>query len=192
MWPTRLRDRCQVLVRGWLDHRHAALRWNHCGPRRSVRGRRLPVGLFDLAISHGDISCAYLTGAAAKPPDPGVPKTGAYPPPVYPLVAGGFASLVHIGSSIPFPSEASFGHHCADALPASYHWGIRTRALTPTLRLGFISWLVLMAGVIALLRSCDRGRRWWEPATLIVLACFPRCGPASETCSIPRTCLQWD
>lgn len=125
------------------------------------------------AISHGDVSCAFLTGTAANPPVIGIPKTGAYPPPVYPLVAGGVAAIGHIGSSLPFPSEASLGHHCVDALPASYHWGIRTQALNPTLRIGLVSWLVLMSGVIALLRSCGRGRRLWEPVTLIVLACFP-------------------
>lgn len=124
------------------------------------------------AISHGEVSCAFLTGTAEHPGD-GVPQTGAYPPPVYPLLAGGLAVLTHTGSSLPFPSRADLGHGCANALPAMYHWAIRTAALVPTLRLGFVSWIALMGGAIALLRACDRGRRRWEPFTVIVMACLP-------------------
>ncbi len=125
------------------------------------------------AISHGDVACAFLVGPAAHPVEAGVPKTGAYPPPVYPLLAGGLAVLAPTGSSYPFPSHAELGNGCANALPAMYHWSIRSAALVPTLRLGYVSWIALMGGAIALLRACKRGRRRWEPFTVIVLACLP-------------------
>ena len=41
------------------------------------------------------------------------------------------------------------------------------------LRLGYGAWVVLLAGIVAVLRACGRGRRRWEPATLIVVACLP-------------------
>jgi uncharacterized membrane protein len=40
-------------------------------------------------------------------------------------------------------------------------------------RLGYLGWLALMAGVVAILRTSGRGRRGWEPATLVLLACVP-------------------
>jgi hypothetical protein len=41
------------------------------------------------------------------------------------------------------------------------------------MRLGYFSWLVLMAGVVALLRASGRGRCGWEPTVLVLMACIP-------------------
>jgi uncharacterized membrane protein len=124
------------------------------------------------AISHGQIACAFLTGPAANGSG-AAPAPEAYPPPIYPLVAGGLAALTQVGHSFPFPSRTALGKDCLTALPAMYNWGIRATALEPTLRLGFVSWLALLAGVVALLRACGRGRRLWEPLTVLLVACLP-------------------
>jgi uncharacterized membrane protein len=42
-----------------------------------------------------------------------------------------------------------------------------------TVQLGYAGWIVLMAGVVALLRVSGRGRCGWEPVTLILVACVP-------------------
>ena len=52
-------------------------------------------------------------------------------------------------------------------------WGSRSNALPETVLLGFLGWLVLVAGVISLLRAAGRGRCGWEAMALIVLGCAP-------------------
>ena len=47
-------------------------------------------------------------------------------------------------------------------------WAKHTGALVPTTWIGCVTWLALMAGVIAWLRASGRGRRGWEPVTLHV------------------------
>jgi hypothetical protein len=45
--------------------------------------------------------------------------------------------------------------------------------LTDTIRIGYLSGLALMAGIVSLLRTSGRGRCGWEPATLVIVACLP-------------------
>jgi hypothetical protein len=113
------------------------------------------------AIAHGHLSCAY-------PP----PRAVGFPliAPLYPLLAGGFAALGRIGHGVAFPSQAALGHTCSTAIAAMTRWSSNAGAVLPTIRIGYLSWLVLMAGVIALLRACGRGRCWWEPVTLTIVA----------------------
>jgi hypothetical protein len=113
------------------------------------------------AIAHGEVACAYP--AVTHPWEPPIA-------PLYPLAAGGIAAITQIGHSVPFPSAASLGPGCGKGMTAMNHWSSRSGALTPTLWIGCVSWLALMAGVIAWLRTCGRGRRLWEPATLLVVA----------------------
>ena len=113
------------------------------------------------AIAHGDIACAYPSvGQPGEPP----------PPPLYPLLSGGIAALARIGHGTPFPSAAALGPGCDKGLAAMDLWFPRSGALTPTTWVGCASWLVLMAGIIAWLRASGRGRRAWEPVTLLVIA----------------------
>jgi hypothetical protein len=114
-----------------------------------------------LAIAHGQLSCAYQAG------DPtAVPRIA----PLYLLLSGGVAALARVGHSVPFPS---LGDHCSTAITAVGQWIPRSGTSLPTLWIGCIGWLVLMAGVVALLRSVGRGRRGWEPAVIMVMACCP-------------------
>jgi hypothetical protein len=116
------------------------------------------------AIAHGQFACAYPS--VTLPHEPLIA-------PVYPLYSGALAAMTHLGDSLPFPSRAAMGPHCATAITAMRPWAFPSGAYLPTRWIGFSGWLVLMAGVVAWLRACGRGRRGWEPATLIVLACLP-------------------
>ena len=116
------------------------------------------------AIAHGRLSCAFPS--VTVPHEPLVA-------PVYPVVSGFVAALAGIGRSVPFPAQAAMGPHCDTAVAAIHGWALKAGALEPTLWLAFTGWTVLAGGVVAWLRASGRGRRRWEPATLIVLACLP-------------------
>jgi hypothetical protein len=124
------------------------------------------------AIAHGHLSCAYppgtsyqFAGYAANP--------RLFIAPLWPLLSGGLAALLQIGHSVPFPSSHALGPHCSTGLVATYRWALASHSPLPTVRLGYASWLVLMAGAVALLRACGRGRCRWEPVALVLLACTP-------------------
>ena len=123
------------------------------------------------AIAHGHLGCAYPPASTyhffslAKP--------GPFIPPIWPMLSGGLAALTGIGKSVAFPSLAALGPHCSTASAAMSQWENRSGALLPTMRLGYFSWLVLMAGVVALLRASGRGRCGWEPTVLVLMACIP-------------------
>ena len=97
----------------------------------------------------------------------------AFVPPVWPLISGAFAALLRIGHSVPFPSQSALGPHCSTAMLAMYGWSVKSSAALTTVRLGYLSWFVFMAGVVALLRASGRGRCRWEPAALVLMACVP-------------------
>jgi len=116
------------------------------------------------AVAHAHIACAYLpVSAHGQPPIA----------PVYLLLSGGIAAIARIGHSVAFPSTATLGPGCDQALTAINHWSIHAGALDPTAWIGCVGWLALMVGVVVWLRASGRGRCGWEPATLLVLACLP-------------------
>ena len=94
------------------------------------------------------------------------------PPPSIPFVRG-VAALTRIGHGAAFPSAAALGGHCQTAFHAMAEWSPRAGVQNPTLRLGFLSWLYLLAGLIWLFRASGRGRCGWEPTTVILVACLP-------------------
>jgi hypothetical protein len=116
------------------------------------------------ALAHGIPSCGYSPGNQFA-----LPYTG----PFYPLLSSGIAALFRIGNSTPFPAKAQLGPHCSTAIIAMYHWSIRSHALLPTVQIGYVSWFLLMGGVVALLRASGRGRSGWEPVALVIVALAP-------------------
>lgn len=117
------------------------------------------------AIAHGHLSCAYLTGRV---------NGGTFVAPLlYPLIAGGVAAVARIGHSVPFPTQAQLGNHCAHAVAAMTQWSLKSDAIVPTVRIGYLGWFILLAGVVTLLRASGRGRCGWEPAAAILLAGAP-------------------
>ena len=129
-----------------------------------ARGDSLESSFSIWALAHGDVSCAYPPG-----------DTSGFPfiAPLYPLISGGVDSLVRIGHQIPFPSQAALGSNCSQAIAEMTKWSIRSGATASTVHLGYLGWLVLMGGLIALLRAAGRGRCGWEPIALIFVACVP-------------------
>jgi hypothetical protein len=112
------------------------------------------------AIQHGQLACAFPAGYKVTAP-------------LYPLVSGGIAALEHVGSAVPFPPRAALGPHCDNAFLAINTWSLHADAMPDTLRIAYLGWVVLLAGLVALLRSCGRGHCGWEPATLLLVACLP-------------------
>ena len=112
------------------------------------------------AIAHGQLACAF-------------PPNHILISPLYPFLSGGVAAITHVGHGVPFPARAALGPHCDNAVRAIGGWSARAGALTNTLRIGYVSWLILMGGIVSFLRASGRGRCRWEPATLLVVACLP-------------------
>ena len=83
------------------------------------------------------------------------------------------AATTRIGHSVAFPSGAALGTNCAKAPTAFHAWLVSAHALPGTLRIGYVTWIALLVGIVALLRTSGRGRRLWEPVTLMVVACLP-------------------
>jgi Dolichyl-phosphate-mannose-protein mannosyltransferase len=110
------------------------------------------------AIAEGHASCAYPRGFNLTAP-------------LYPLVSAGVVAFEHVTRGTPLP-PATQGS-CSQGFVAMNAWSLRSDALGPILQVGVVGWLALMSGSVALLRACGRGRRRWEPATVILLACLP-------------------
>ena len=115
-------------------------------------------------IAHGNFACAYPPGSSV-----GIALTA----PLYTLVSGGLSFLFGVGHGVTFPTQPVLGSRCLTWLGPIRHWSTQTSALTPTLRFGYLGWLALMVGVVAMLRACRRGKTGWEPLTLILIACTP-------------------
>ena len=123
------------------------------------------------AIAHGRIACAVPPLRADHIPP--IARPGAFASPFWPLISGVFDWLLRIGHNVPFPSQRALGPNCSTALVAMYKWSVQSGAALPTVRIGYLSWFVLMGGVVALLRTSGRGRCRWEPLVLVLMACVP-------------------
>jgi hypothetical protein len=126
------------------------------------------------AIAHGKLSCAY-------PPAGSVPNSSFIPyyqhhpgaPPLWPLISGAYSLVTRIGHAAPFPSQQALGTNCGKGYYAMYLWSLRSLANFPTVGIGYLSWFVLLAGVVALLRASGRGRSGWEVVGVIFIAALP-------------------
>ena len=116
------------------------------------------------AVSHGHVACMY-------PPHGKAITT--YAAPLYPLLSAGVVAVTQIGHGTAFPSAAALGDHCQTAVHAMTKWSLMAGVKDATLRLGFLSWLYLLVGLIWFLRASGRGRCGWEPTTAILVACLP-------------------
>ena len=123
------------------------------------------------SIAHGNLAYAYPPASSVHL----LPnyQPGPYIAPLWPLVSGGIVALAGIGHSVPFPSQAALGPHCSGAYLAMYRWAGDSLAQVPTLAIAYASWLALLGGAVALLRSCGRGRTIGELFALTVIACTP-------------------
>ncbi len=120
------------------------------------------------AIAHGRFACAYSPKNVSGMPYGTWPLT--YITPTYPLISGALAFVLHLGSSVAFPSSAMMGPHCESAVRVMYAWSVSSGSLAATLRLGLLCWFSLLGGAIALFSSSGRGGTYWEPSALLMLA----------------------
>jgi Glycosyltransferase family 87 len=123
------------------------------------------------AIAHGRFACSFPP--ATHHHFVSYAQPGPFVAPLYPLLSGAVGAVTRIGHAVSFPSATALGPHCSTSSLAIYHWAANSGAALPTVRLGYLSWIVLMAGVVALVRACGRGRCGWEPVALVLLACTP-------------------
>ncbi len=65
------------------------------------------------------------------------------------------------------------GPNCDRAFLVINDWSEQARVVGTTLKIGFLSWFALMAGVIAVIRTTRRGRTGWEPTAVVLVACLP-------------------
>jgi hypothetical protein len=115
-------------------------------------------------IAHGDFGCAYPPAASV------VYQTTA---PLYPLISGALAAVERIGHGSTFPTSTQLGTSCSTATAALYQWSFHSGALAPTLRLGYLGWLALLAGVVSIMRALGRGGTRLEVVTMALVACLP-------------------
>lgn len=115
-------------------------------------------------IAHGDFGCAYPPAASV------VYQTTA---PLYPLVSGALAAVAQIGHSRAFPSSTQFGTACSTVAAAVYRWSFHSGALAPTLRLGYLGWFALLAGVVSIVRALGKGGTRFALVAMALLACLP-------------------
>jgi hypothetical protein len=51
-----------------------------------------------------------------------------------------------------------------------FNWAVKAHAIMATIRIGYLTWIALLAGVVGLMRASGRGRNGWELATLCFIA----------------------
>jgi hypothetical protein len=120
------------------------------------------------AIAHARWTCLYPPLSYRNLPPLARPFTHATP--LYPLLSGVIAALFRIGHAVAFPAQAQLGPNCSAAIMEMYRWSVRSGAVQPTLRIGYLSWFALLFGTVSLLMATGRGRTRWEPTVLILIA----------------------
>lgn len=123
------------------------------------------------AVAHGRFACVYPVVPKHVPP--GLANPFALAPPLYPLISGVVAAVLRIGHAVAFPSTGAFGPECVHGFNAIYGWSTKSSAILPTVRIGYLAWLVLLAGVAYLVRSTSLRATGWEVASGFVVAVVP-------------------
>ncbi len=109
-----------------------------------------------VAIAHGQLACAYPPYVAMHVPVVAVPFTSTAP--LYPLVAGVVAALLHLGARVPFPSAAALGPGCAHGYPAIFAWSENAAVIKHALMLGYLGSLVFLVGLVVALGATRAAR----------------------------------
>ncbi len=122
-----------------------------------------------LLISHGNWACAYPPLAFSQVNGTPLVLTS----PVYVLVSGTLASLLGFGATTAFPSIAIMGADCSHAFTLTSSWAQSTGVLTSMMRLGFVSWVVLVVGLISTMRASGKGHDGVEIVAVLTVLCSP-------------------
>lgn len=122
------------------------------------------------AVAHGRLACVYPAHHVIS----GLANPFTLAAPFYAFVSGALAYVLRLGHGVAFPDPRTLGPNCSHGFEAMFHWSVKAGAILPTVRLGYVVWLVLLAGVIAVVRAVGRGRSGWEVAAVFALAlAFP-------------------
>ena len=123
------------------------------------------------SIAHLNWACAYSPRTSFHFPVNASPFASVAP--LYPIVSAAATAILRVGHGFAFPSNAATGSHCSNAYEAIYKWSIVSGALSPTLKVAFLGWILLMISVVVLLRTAGRGANGWEAIALLLLAIVP-------------------
>ncbi len=123
------------------------------------------------AIAHGHLGCVYPVVAPHLPL--GLADPFALAAPLYPILAGVVAAVLRIGHTVPFPSGHALGPDCVHGFTLAFRWSSVSGAILPTVRLGYLTWVVVLAGATYLVRGTSRRGTGWEVATGFLLAVAP-------------------
>lgn len=127
------------------------------------------VGIYSTwAIAHGHLACAYPPSIYFHVPPIARPYTSITP--FYPIFSGLLAALFRVGHQVPFPTTSQLGYHCTNAYDAIYRWSVKSSSALDTMRIGYASGVVLLAGVASVLRGAKRARRLNEPVAMLAVA----------------------
>ncbi len=125
------------------------------------------------AIAHGSLACSYPPANSITNSFQLLYQPFAAVPPLWPLISGGLSTLSGIGHTVPFPTQHALGAGCANGYAKMYRWSLGANAMSPTIDLGYASWIALLAGFVAVLRAAGRGRSRWEALGVVFLALVP-------------------
>ncbi len=117
------------------------------------------------AIEHGRLVCAYPPAVHLRE-IPSIARPWTTETPFYPIISGVAAAIFRIGHATPFPTSAQLGANCLHGYTTMFRWSVRSNAATSTLRVGYLSGVVLLGGVATYLRAARRG---WHRGSLLAL-----------------------
>lgn len=120
------------------------------------------------AVAHGRLACVYP--ATPHHAIAGLANPFTLAAPFYAVVSGAFAALLRIGHAVPFPTSTMLGPNCSNGFDAMFHWSVTSSSIEPTVRLGYLVWLVLLVGVVSIVRAAGRGKTGWEVAAVLAVA----------------------
>jgi hypothetical protein len=123
------------------------------------------------AVAHGRFACVYPVVPKHVPV--GMADPFALAAPLYPLIAGLVAAITRIGHTVAFPSTRALGPGCVRGFNALFHWSVRSSAIVPTVRIGYVAWIVILGGVVYLVRSTALRNTGWEVAAGFAVAVVP-------------------
>lgn len=113
-------------------------------------------------IAHGNLACAFA-------------PHGGYAPtaPLLPLLVAGLIAATRLGMSTPFPAARALGPSCHGGYQLARAWWSHGHVEAWALALATVAWLVLVAGVVALVRTTRRGRTGVEFLACVLIAAVP-------------------
>jgi hypothetical protein len=113
-----------------------------------------------LALAHGQWRCAFPPGNGDEAP-------------LYPLLSSSVFALVNPSAGTPFPHGTVMSGSCDQAAAAVVAWVQSTGTYSVVTRIGYLSWLALLAGFVLFLRAARRGRCVGELVGVVLLALLP-------------------